>query len=120
MNTPRTGHAAVLLANGKVLVAGGDDPNEQGLASAEIYDPATNKWTSTGSMLTPRVARGAVVLKDGRVLVTGGGEGRNLAEIYDPPSGAWHPTGNMTTAREKHARYIITGWTRPYHRRITR
>ena len=116
MNTPRTGHAAVLLLNGKVLVAGGAGTNEQGLASAEIYDPATNKWTSTGSMLTPRVARAAVVLKDGRVLVTGGGEGWNLAEIYDPPSGAWHPTGNMTTARVKHAatllpdgRVLITG-----------
>jgi len=116
MSTPRTGHAAVLLANGKVLVAGGAGSDEQGLASAEIYDPATNKWTPTGSMLTPRVARTAVVLKDGRVLVTGGGEGWNLAEIYDPASDSWRSTGNMTTRRVKHAatllpdgRVLITG-----------
>jgi hypothetical protein len=116
MKTPRTGHAAVLLPNGKVLVAGGANSDEQGLASAEIYDPGTNQWTATGSMVTPRVARTAVVLKDGRVLVTGGGEGKNLAEVYDPVSGIWHATGNMTAPRVKHAatllpdgRVLITG-----------
>jgi len=116
MSTPRAGHAAVLLRNGKVLAAGGAGSDEQGLTTAELYDPATNKWTATGSMLTPRVARSAVVLKDGRVLVTGGGEGWNLAEIYDPASGLWHATGNMTTRRVKHAatllpdgRVLITG-----------
>ena len=116
MSTPRTGHAAVLLRNGKVLVAGGAGSDEQGLTSAEIYDPATNKWAATRSMLTARVARSAVVLKDGRVLVTGGGVGKNLAEIYDPASGVWHATGNMTAPRLKHAatllpdgRVLITG-----------
>lgn len=37
----------MLLVNGKVLAAGGAGSDEQGLTSAEIYDPATNKWTST-------------------------------------------------------------------------
>lgn len=116
MKTPRTGHAAVLLPNGKVLVAGGEESDENSLASAEIYDLASNKWTATGSMLNPRIARSAVVLKDGRVLVTGGGDGHNLAEIYDPASGLWHATGNMTAPRIKHAasllpdgRVLITG-----------
>ena len=116
MRTARTGHAAVLLPNGKVLVAGGEESDEHSLASAEIYDPATNKWTATGSMLTPRIARSATVLKDGRVLVTGGGDARNLSEIYDPPSGVWHAAGNMTASRVKHVatllpdgRVLITG-----------
>ena len=116
MTTPRTGHIAALLSNGKVLVAGGADGDEHALASAEIYDSATNKWTATGSMLTPRASRAAVVLKDGRVLVTGGGEGWNLAEIYDPARGVWQATGNMTTRRVKHSatllpdgRVLITG-----------
>src|SRR6478609_1156308 len=39
MSTPRAGHDAVLLQNGKVLVAGGAGSGEQALTSAEIYDP---------------------------------------------------------------------------------
>lgn len=116
MSTPRTGHAAVLLQNGKVLVAGGAESDNHNLASAEIYDPVTNKWTATGSMLTPRIASSAVVLKDGRVLVTGSGDSWNKAEIYDPARGAWRATGNMTAPRTKHAatllpdgRVLITG-----------
>ena len=116
MRAARSGHAAVLLQNGKILVAGGEASDNQNLASAEIYDPVANKWTATGSMLTPRIASSAVVLKDGRVLVTGSGDSWNKAEIYDPISGVWHATGNMTAPRTKHAatllpdgRVLITG-----------
>src|ERR1051326_6109214 len=116
MSTPRSAHAAVLLQNGKVLVAGGESSDNQTLASAEIYDPVANKWTATGSMLTPRIASSAVILKDCRVLVTGSGDSWNKAEIYDPASGVWHATGNMTAPRTKHAatllpdgRVLITG-----------
>jgi len=116
MRAARSGHAAVLLQNGKVLIAGGESSDNQNLASAEIYDPVANKWTATGSMLTPRIASSAVMLKDGRVLVTGSGDSWNKAEIYDPASGVWHATGNMTAPRTKHAatllpdgRVLITG-----------
>jgi hypothetical protein len=116
MSKSRSGHAAVLLQNGKLLVAGGEESDGHDLASAEIYDPGTNQWSATGSMLTPRIARSAVVLKDGRVLVTGGGDGQSLAEIYDPTRGVWRATGSMTAPRIKHAatllpdgRVLITG-----------
>jgi len=42
---------ATLLASGKVLIAG---DGEVTLASAELYDPATGSFSSTGSMSTPR------------------------------------------------------------------
>ena len=43
---------AVLLASGKVLVAGGW--NAGVLRTAEVYDPATGAWTPTGSMRVGR------------------------------------------------------------------
>ncbi len=88
--------AAGLLKNGQVLVAGGTatygyDGAPQS-ASADVYDPATNTWTATGSLLTARSGHVAAVLNSGKVLISGG---RNhsgsitSSELYDPATGAW-------------------------------
>ncbi len=112
MSTPRSGHAALLLLNGRVLVAGGVDADERPLSTSEIYDPASGRFTATASMHTSRVARGAVLLKDGRVLVTGGGDlfrnAMTSAEIYDPRTAFWQSAGNMTSPREKHAAAVLS------------
>ena len=49
LNTARYYHTATLLPNGQVLVAGGFDGNG-GLASAELFNPATGSWTPTGNL----------------------------------------------------------------------
>ncbi len=49
----RKGHFAVLLQNGRVLVAGGKSGNSF-LSTAEIYDPVSGAWTQTGSMTKVR------------------------------------------------------------------
>ena len=57
MNTGRFYHTATRLADGRVLVTGGDGGNittTSILAGAEIYDPALGTWSSTSSMSTPR------------------------------------------------------------------
>ena len=74
MNTPRALHTATMLRTGKVLVVGGAGGNEFGLVtfgSAEVYDPATHRWTQTGGV-EPRYAHTASLLPDGTVLVAGG------------------------------------------------
>ena len=48
MISPRYGHTATLLLNGKVLLAGGRDANASTLVSAEIYDPETGTFGPTG------------------------------------------------------------------------
>ena len=53
MSTARYSHTATLLPNGKVLVAGGFSGSVL-LVSAELYDPATGLFSSTGSMSTGR------------------------------------------------------------------
>ncbi len=110
MTTPRSSHAATLLANGKVLLAGGSN-GDRNISSAELYDSATGRFTPTGSMAVPRIPHVMVPLKDGKVLVAGGtGEDRRVlasAEMYDPSTGSFAPVGSMTTARHKHAAAVL-------------
>ena len=90
MTTGREGATATLLGDGRVLVAGGGNPNGRAGASAELYDPPSGSWSATGSMNDPR-GGAAALLQDGRVLVAGGGTG----DVYSPATGTWTATGPM-------------------------
>ena len=61
-----------MLADGKVLVAGGINLTDGDLASAELYDPASGTWTVTGSLANARYGHTGTLLADGKVLVAGG------------------------------------------------
>jgi hypothetical protein len=112
MTAARWPHTATLLADGRVLMVGGADMADGygNLKSAEIYDPATGKFTATGSMAAGRSGHTATLLEDGRVLVAGGANsiGLNSAEIYDPASGTFTETGSMTVARQEHAAALLS------------
>ncbi len=95
-----------LLPDGRVLYSAGYSGAFGGptFASAEIYDPATNLWTATGSLATPRLGHGAVLLTTGphagQVLVCGGVDRVTLVdtatcERFDPNTDLWLPAPSM-------------------------
>lgn len=111
MNSAHSHPTATLLANGEVLVAGGQDAHGDATAAAELYDPHTNRWTATDDMAMPRAGHTATLLPDGRVLVAGGDADNagvlTSAELYDPRTGTWSPSGSMSIARDVHTATLL-------------
>jgi hypothetical protein len=133
MSEGRWGYTATLLANGRVLIAGGGVEHCCGLgdvrsvlpsprhpignatmsmsATAEIYDPVTGQFTPTGSMTTGRDNASAVRLANGRVLIMGGGDEGNAplasAELYDPATGGFTAAGSMLAPRYRFAALLL-------------
>src|SRR5262249_28420433 len=115
LGTARGGHTATLLANGKVLIAGGlISLNFAGVSfasTAELYDPAAGAFTPTGNMTTGREEQPATLVPDGRVLIVGGASAKQgtlaSAEIYDPATGSFTATDSMTTPRSAHTATLL-------------
>src|SRR5436853_6724100 len=92
MLTPRSGHTATLLQDGRVAFAGGMTPNGgQAAFDVEAFDPANGQRSIVGYMQAPHTDHAAAVLRDGRLLIVGGTyDGFNpitVTEILDVTNG---------------------------------
>lgn len=111
LHTPRVGHTATLLPNGKVLIVGGQDVNLKLIASAELYDPATGTFSLTGSTVA-RAYHTATLLPSGKVLIAGGtvGDGSstsNEADLYDPATGTFALAAFMKNYQSFHSATLL-------------
>jgi hypothetical protein len=106
MTIDRYGHTMALLANGKVLIAGGETCSSSTscnvLNTAELFDPVVGTFSGTGSLGLARYNASAAVLSSGQVLIAGGYNGSTYpaaAELYDPVAGTFSTTGSLNTPR---------------------
>src|SRR5262245_1067022 len=114
--------AATLLSDGKVLIL--SEP------AAEIYDPVTNSFSVTGSMVavdeggfwgkpTEISARTATLMTNEKVLIAGGEPAYydtgdfplSRAELYDASTGTFTGTSSMRTARQGHSATLLPDGT---------
>jgi len=88
MTSPRYKHAATLLTNGQVLITGGSDEHDWSgvYDTAEIYDPASRKFTQTAKMTSKRfkLPHATALLKNGNALIAGG---NRVPEVFEASSG---------------------------------
>lgn len=122
LNVARSGASAVLLSDGKVLIAGGTIPLATPTQlpdgttdwfafsnSAEVFDPRTDSWSVVGSMHVARGGMALLQLPNGRALAAGGcpyanrgfsqGGALDSAEVFDPSSKAWSSTARLPQPR---------------------
>ena len=108
MTSGREGHVAVLMNNGQVLLAGGDNDGAYSLTTAEIFNPALGVFTPVPySMMAGRFSANATLLNGGNILITGGATDSGSsntelisAEVFSPVNQTFSNAGDMTIARE--------------------
>jgi Galactose oxidase, central domain len=103
MATPRYQHTATLLADGRVLIAGGRSLQDPLLATTELWDPTTEAFTSGPPLVVGRFGHTATRPIDGRVLIVGGvatsrpmEAGTRQIELWDPATGTFRAAGLTT------------------------
>ena len=96
-------HVAGGAIAGRLYVVGGRPPLT--LSVLEVFDPATNTWSSRAPMPTGRSGHAAAVVRG--CLYVFGGEGNTSAangvfpqsELYDPGTNSWTSLAPMRTPR---------------------
>lgn len=97
-------HAGVaLVANGKVMVAGGEVDYPTKTDKIHLYDLAKQKWSQPAKLGVARERPATAVLPDGRVLLFGGevepddeyNTRTDVCEVFDPAKGTCKPIAKL-------------------------
>lgn len=96
LTNPHLAAGAVLLEDGRVMIAGGAsdslDPANTALSSVEFYDPKTEQWTVGPDMNQSHYPVFMTRFADGRVIAgtrSENGDSSPSVEIFDPAVGTW-------------------------------
>jgi len=116
MKSAHERHMAILLKDGRVLVAGGIEGvvGEQiSHTKAEIFDPVTSSFSITGDLNLDRAALSGALLPSGKVIVIGGASvspgiftSRCNSEYYDPDTGTFTANSESSGCSESRLTWL--------------
>jgi len=97
----------VAAVGGKIHAIGGRGLDKITVATHQVYDPSSGKWTEAAPLPTARDHMGVIVV-DGKIHVIGGrtagsGDNTNLHDVYDPATNSWRSAAPLLTARSSGA-----------------
>jgi hypothetical protein len=103
LKTARSHFGTGVLPDGRVVVAGGVTEGGSAAQDTEIYDPATQSWSSVSGPASPSISCRMAALKDGRLLVVGGLAGgiSKAVSLFDGT--AWSKMPSTQLPRFSHA-----------------
>ncbi len=105
----RRAHAQVTLADGRILVVGGETGTRPGefdaTTSCELIDLSANRVDEVEPLGKPAKRPTAHLLSDGRVVVIAG----KAASVFDPASCRWVKQISLHHSRKGHASVLLPG-----------
>lgn len=108
---PRSRHAAVVMADGRVMLTGGEDDVFFGqINDVEIIDVDAGTSAPAPSLVEGRYEHAAVALDNGDVVVAGGfGEGGHKSSIEVFDGDGWTVIGDLDQPRAGLAGFLVDG-----------
>jgi hypothetical protein len=122
-------HMQTVLSDGRILFAGGQDPDDPGsfvnaVRTVKTYDPVLDEWTVLPELNEQRWYPTLIRLADERLLACGGGQRPDASrtdtcELFDPATELWTPTGSLQEPTEYspsallYNGLVLTTWSPP-------
>lgn len=98
----RSGLAAALLPDGRVLVAG--STVAAAASTTELYDPAQHRWQAGPVLAQAEAGASLTVLPTGKVLLLGQGR-----QLFDPATNSWSPSAFNAASLRRHTATLMAG-----------